>query len=58
MNSELHTAPSVATKRPHARDGPESASDVGREIHVIGDAAEPRRVLEAIREGADVGRKL
>ncbi len=28
------------------------------EVHVIGDAAEPRRVLDAIREGSETGRKL
>jgi 2,4-dienoyl-CoA reductase-like NADH-dependent reductase (Old Yellow Enzyme family)/thioredoxin reductase len=28
------------------------------EIHVIGDAAEPRRALEAVYEGFDIGRKL
>lgn len=28
------------------------------EVHVIGDAREPRQVLEAIREGSETGRKL
>jgi NADH dehydrogenase FAD-containing subunit len=28
------------------------------EIHVIGDALEPRKALEAIREGFEVGRRL
>ncbi len=35
------------------------ASSTGvTEVHVIGDAMEPRQVLEAIREGSETGRKL
>jgi len=34
-----------------------AVSGVG-EVHVIGDAREPRQVLEAIREGSETGRKL
>lgn len=30
----------------------------GPEVHVIGDAARPRRGLEAIRSGAEIGRRL
>ena len=29
-----------------------------REVHVIGDAAEPRNALFALREGAEIGRKI
>lgn len=36
----------------------DALADGERKIHTIGDAAEPRRVLEAIREGFDVGCKL
>ncbi len=36
----------------------DALADRDWEIHVIGDAAEPRRAMEAIREGFDVGRML
>ena len=29
-----------------------------KEVYVIGDAAEPRRGVDAMREGAEVGRKI
>ncbi|OGO08828.1 MAG: hypothetical protein A2Y61_06920 [Chloroflexi bacterium RBG_13_60_13] len=32
--------------------------DLAAEVHVIGDAAKPRRGLEAIREGSEVGRRI
>lgn len=36
----------------------DALADGDWEMHVIGDAAEPRRALEAIREGFDVGGRL
>jgi NAD(H)-dependent 7beta-hydroxy-3-oxo-delta4-cholenoic acid oxidoreductase len=30
----------------------------GREVHVVGDALEPRRALHAIREGAEIARRI
>jgi 2,4-dienoyl-CoA reductase-like NADH-dependent reductase (Old Yellow Enzyme family)/thioredoxin reductase len=36
----------------------DALADGDWEVHVIGDAAEPRRALQAIREGFDLGRKL
>jgi pyruvate/2-oxoglutarate dehydrogenase complex dihydrolipoamide dehydrogenase (E3) component len=44
--------------------GSEPVDDLSRagtgiaEVHVIGDAREPRQVLDAIREGSEVGRAL
>ncbi len=35
-----------------------SAAAGNAEVHVIGDAAEPRKVLEAIKEGFEIGRRL
>jgi NADPH-dependent 2,4-dienoyl-CoA reductase/sulfur reductase-like enzyme len=37
---------------------PDALAGIDREIHVIGDAAEPRRALEAIREGFEVGNRV
>ena len=37
---------------------PDALADKGMEVHVIGDAKEPRTALEAIREGFDVGRAV
>ncbi len=36
----------------------EKWSDVAAEIHVVGDAGEPRKGIDAIREGARVGRQI
>lgn len=39
----------------------ELAKEIGasvKEVYVIGDAAQPRKGLEAIREGAEVGRRI
>lgn len=37
---------------------PDAMTDSSLEIHVVGDAKEPRTAVEAIREGFDVGRAL
>jgi hypothetical protein len=37
---------------------PEALTGIDLEVHVIGDAVEPRKALEAIREGFDVGIRL
>ena len=39
------------------RDGNELAGKVG-ELHVVGDAVAPRRILYATRDGNRVGREL
>ena len=36
----------------------EKIKDEVSELYIIGDASEPRKALEAIREGAEVGRKI
>ncbi|MGD8855315.1 MAG: FAD-dependent oxidoreductase [Chloroflexota bacterium] len=37
---------------------PDALAGSDRELHIIGDAAEPRRALEAIREGFEAGNKV
>jgi 2,4-dienoyl-CoA reductase-like NADH-dependent reductase (Old Yellow Enzyme family)/thioredoxin reductase len=40
------------------REVPDALAGSGLEMHVIGDALEPRKALEAVREGFEVGRRL
>ncbi len=40
------------------RELPDALAGSGLELHVIGDAAAPRRVVDAIREGFETGRTL
>jgi len=40
------------------RELPDALADSGLEVHVIGDAAEPRKAVDAIHEGFEVGRTL
>lgn len=40
------------------RELAETLQDSGMEMHIIGDAVQPRKVLEAIQEGFDIGAKI
>ena len=42
-----------------ARDGLAGAlKGKAREVYIIGDASKPRQATDAIREGAEIGRKI
>jgi len=56
MNSFSQSCP-LFWQRKNSKWEPASPDKVA-EVYVIGDAKEPRKALEAIAEGANIGRKI
>ena len=48
----------LATGTEPVNDLEEALRGVVDEVHVIGDASEPRQALDAIAEGAEIGRRI